>query len=452
MKRQCPPFELIAIGILAFLAAYVVAAALRPLGIPDEYRYAVIPRAMLNGGDWVTPRLLGQLYFEKPVLGYWLIASSEALLGLGALAVRLPMVLATGLTALIFAWAARRNYREEVLSTTVLALYLSGSVLIYFLGVCAVLDSLLALFTSLLSLMTYAALTTRNGRHRIGYLLIAGVSGGMAFLTKGPIGLILPGLGILGFIIWTRRWRDVLRLFWMLPTFLAVVLPWGWAIHRAQPDFWRYFIFVEHIQRFTAPESGQHQEGWWFFAALLPVMLLPGLLITIGGSVRLKWRDFRALLRDDMVRFALASLLLPTIFLSCSGGKLATYLLPTLGFGILLEATVLFEAYRSTPDYLNKFAAVSLRTVEILLAASGVGAILVCAFLTASELDYPPGLPQMLCATGLAGAVGAALLELNAAAPLRRRLAILLLALGLIAGVGQEFRERFTENEEDNRK
>ena len=89
------------LGILFFAAAYLVPAAGRPMMRPDEFRYAEIPREMLESGDFVTPRLLGARYFEKPVLGYWLVAASFRVFGENRFALRLPMALAAGLTALL---------------------------------------------------------------------------------------------------------------------------------------------------------------------------------------------------------------------------------------------------------------------------------------------------------------------------------------------------------------
>jgi 4-amino-4-deoxy-L-arabinose transferase len=91
--------SLFAVPVL-FLLLYLLPLGARPVVIPDEARYAEIPREMLASRDWVVPRLDGLRYFEKPVLGYWLNALSTALFGQNAFAMRLPSAVSTGLSAL----------------------------------------------------------------------------------------------------------------------------------------------------------------------------------------------------------------------------------------------------------------------------------------------------------------------------------------------------------------
>ena len=437
MKKPFPLLLLLTAAGAAAIA-YFIPAAFRPLGIPDEFRYAVIPRAMLESGDWITPRLLGQLYFEKPVFGYWMIAASQAIFGITAFALRLPMVLATFLAALGFAHMVRRHTREEVFSSLTLGFYLGGSVLIYFLGVCAVLDSLLTLFTTLLSITVFAGVTTRNVRHKYLYLIFAGFFAGLAFLTKGPIGLVLPALGIGAFLVWSGRWK----YFWQIPALLIIpalitVLPWSLAIHRADSDFWNYFIIVEHFQRFAEQKSGQHAEVWWYFLALFPVVFLPGLLGAIPCALRLKLRDYREMLSDDLVKFCICSVVLPVAFLSCSSGKLITYILPAAGFFTILEAQVIYECYRMYPDWVKKLASFWIIFAKFVLIIGGVGAIFLCAWGKSRYGFRLPGLEEFLFFTGLAAALGAALLQMSAKKTIRFRLAVFALALALPAAAAQ---------------
>ena len=94
-------WQLFSALILVYLVVYILPLDLRPLMIPDETRYAEIPREMLKSGDWIVPRLNGLRYFEKPPMGYWLNAMSISLFGENGFAVRLSSALAAGLTALL---------------------------------------------------------------------------------------------------------------------------------------------------------------------------------------------------------------------------------------------------------------------------------------------------------------------------------------------------------------
>ena len=102
MKKTVLCFLLLAVLL------YILPLGLRDMFSPDETRYAEIGREMAVSGDWVTPRLNGVLYFEKPILGYWLFAGSEKLFGENAFAVRLPCALATLLSALVLFFLTRR--------------------------------------------------------------------------------------------------------------------------------------------------------------------------------------------------------------------------------------------------------------------------------------------------------------------------------------------------------
>lgn len=99
-----------------YILLYIVPLGVRPVIIPDEARYAEIPREMLASGDWVVPRLDGIRYFEKPVLGYWLGAGAIALFGENAFAMRFPSALATGFSALLLFILVRRFWGGDPVS------------------------------------------------------------------------------------------------------------------------------------------------------------------------------------------------------------------------------------------------------------------------------------------------------------------------------------------------
>ena len=125
MKRrlQLTPHRLLMLALWGFyLGAYLLPLGCREMFRPDEFRYAEVPREMLRSGDWVSPRLVGFRYFEKPALGYQLVAASFRLFGENAFALRLPFALATGLTALmLYALVRRWDRRSEAAALSVLA-------------------------------------------------------------------------------------------------------------------------------------------------------------------------------------------------------------------------------------------------------------------------------------------------------------------------------------------
>src|SRR5215813_1182164 len=146
--------------LVLFSLVYLLPLGVRPLSSPDEVRYGEIAREMIASGDWVSPHFNGVRYFEKPVLGHWLNAISVATLGESRFAVRLPVALATGLSALIVFLLARRFLSR---STAVLgsAIFLT-TVIVSGCGSVAVLDAFLALFLTAAVGAYYVAVTAQT--------------------------------------------------------------------------------------------------------------------------------------------------------------------------------------------------------------------------------------------------------------------------------------------------
>lgn len=315
---------------LLFVGMYLMPLGFRPMIAPDEFRYGEIPRAMVETGNWVVPRLAGMDYFEKPALGYQLTALSFKVFGYNKFALRFPCAMATGLTALLLVLFLRRYTRNDRIAALGGAIYLNTG-LVFALGNCAVLDAQVTLFIAgcLISFLP-ACLAEKWDLPRVVLLLAAGIFAGLGFLTKGFIALAVPAIVIFPFLIWEKRWKAFFTLPWIpLAACLAVAAPWSIAIHQQAPDFWRYFVIVEHWTRFTGAELGQHSEPWWYFLALLIPLAMPaGLLLPCAvRGLRGQWG---ALFRQSHVRYMVCFFVFPFLFFSSCSGKLATYILPCM--------------------------------------------------------------------------------------------------------------------------
>lgn len=356
--------------VLSFVALYILPLGLRPMIIPDEARYAEIPREMIASGDWVVPRLNGLRYFEKPALGYWQTALSMTAFGRNAWASRLPVALAAGLSAwLVFALALRGGLPRGVAFAS--AAVLLTAAMPFGLGVFNVLDGPLTFWLTLALFAFFQALENERPAVSNGWKIVAGVAVGGAFLTKGFLALAVTALSVGGYLIVRRQWRALFRLPWLpLAAALVVVMPWALAVHRAEPDYWTYFFWIEHINRFLpasaveAMQAGafvrrflgddllarliekdtQHPEPFGFYIPVLLAGLLPWTFLLPAAIRGLR----RARPWPRVATFALCAFALPFAFFSASGGKLATYILPCfpplallLGWGLTkqLEAS-----------------------------------------------------------------------------------------------------------------
>ena len=329
-----------------FLLLYIVPLGVRPIVIPDETRYGEIAREMIASDDWVVPRLNGLRYFEKPVLGYWLNAGSLLLFGENAFAVRFPSALAAGLSALMLFIMVRRfagGYSAALLSAAVFLTCL----LVSAVGTLSVLDSLLSLFiTGAMVAFFYAHMEKRPER-KYGLLALAGMCCGLAFLIKGFLAFAVTLVVIVPFMVWERRWKELLRVCWLpVLTALLIILPWAVMIQIREPDFWSFFFWNEHIRRFMS-DSAQHKASFWYFFLLLPTVAVPWTFLfpaVISGFKKVHFER-------PVIRFAVCWFLFPLFFFSLSNGKLITYILPCFPPLAILLVTGLdhyFEKGRST--------------------------------------------------------------------------------------------------------
>jgi len=318
--------SLIPLILLLWCLFYVIVPWMRPMAAPDEYRYAEIPREMIVSGDWVVPRLDGMPYFEKPVLGYWITAVSMIAFGENAFAVRLPSALGVALMALALIGFFLSSHRQR--TPALAAEILLSSLLVVAIGTIAILDALFAGFLSLALLGFFRALEVSSPRDERPWLFLGGISIGAAFLIKGFLALVIPGLILLPYLVMTRALRRFLRRSW-IPLLWAVVVAAPWSILVGlRSDFWQHFFWVEHIQRFLDPGENQHVEAFWFYLPRLVVGLIPWIALAPISVLGLRRLEDPAHRRLGL--FAGCWALMPLVFFSMSSGKLVTYILPCI--------------------------------------------------------------------------------------------------------------------------
>ncbi|MEI6217559.1 MAG: phospholipid carrier-dependent glycosyltransferase [bacterium] len=257
-----------AIFLVFFLVVYILPLGMRPIIIPDESRYSETPREMIASGDWISPKLMGIRYFEKPVFGYWLNAASMSLFGQNNFANRLPAAVAAGVSALLlmFLLASRAGTRTGLIAAGILL----SSILVFVLGTFNVLDGPFSMCITGTMVFFFMAYSEGDKRRRIVMLCLCGVFCGLAFLTKGFLAFALPAIVVAPFLVWERRWKAFLTMPW-IPALAAllIALPWCVMIAIREPDFWNYFFWVEHVGRFIKPGQPQHPEPFWYFVPLL---------------------------------------------------------------------------------------------------------------------------------------------------------------------------------------
>jgi 4-amino-4-deoxy-L-arabinose transferase-like glycosyltransferase len=298
---------------------------------PDEGRYAEIPREMVASGDWVTPRLDGLKYFEKPPLQYWATAVAYKAFGDHEWTARLWVALSGFLGLLITAWIGARLYGAQ--SGVLAALVQAGSLLYLALsrvstldmGLTVTLELALAGLLLLVPLPTGDARAPTRGAERLGSVLLA-VGVALAFLSKGLVGILIPGAVAALYMLlrrdWGLPWRA--RPWWTLAALALIAAPWIWLVEQRNPGFMRFFFVHEQFDRFLTRVHHRYQPDWYFIPVLLGgfmpwTPLLPAI-------VRRCWRDIRA---GDAAALLLAIwAIFCFAFFSFSQSKLIPYILP----------------------------------------------------------------------------------------------------------------------------
>jgi 4-amino-4-deoxy-L-arabinose transferase len=368
--------------IVFFLLVYILPLGVRPMVIPDELRYAEISKEMVDAGDWIVPHLNGLRYFEKPVLGHWLHALSIKLMGANAFAIRLPSALATGLSALILFHLIRRFTAETTAALLATSVFLT-CLEVYGVGMFCVLDSIFSmLITTAMVVFFFAFMETHPPKRRF-YLIGSGIACGLAFLTKGFLAFVIPAIIIVPFVIWQHRFKELLRVFWV-PVITAVLtaLPWGIIIHLREPDFWHYFFWVEHINRFISPNGGQHSSPFWFFIPVILGGMLPWTTQIVGVIYRLR----KYLSNDPLLCFSICWFLFPFLFFSICRGKLATYILPCFPPLIVLFTVGLRQEWKTVTT--ERFKR-SNRAEVILIIALLIGLVITQTVIPITKIYRP---------------------------------------------------------------
>lgn len=315
------------------LAAYFLALlGARALNVPDEGRYSEAAREMLMGGDWITPRVNGAIFLDKPILHYWLEAAALRAFGFSEWAVRLVPALA-GIAGVLLVYVSARLWfgrRAAWLSAAVLA----TNPLYFLASQYADMAQEVAVWISA-CLLCFSMSRRLEGAAARNVLLCAWAAAGCAVLTKGLIGIVLPGGAIFAWLLWTRRWRDMRGWRWGAgaAAFALVVLPWYVAVQMRNPDFAHYFFIYQQFERFK--DSGfNNSMPVWFYVAVLAAGLLPWSLF-LPAALRSAWRGARG--RDgtapevsDELKLLLAWPAVILLFFSIPDSKIVGYILPAV--------------------------------------------------------------------------------------------------------------------------
>jgi 4-amino-4-deoxy-L-arabinose transferase-like glycosyltransferase len=357
--------------LIALTVLWLGTLGWRDLVPTDEGRYAEIPREMVVSGDWVTPTLDGFKYFEKPPLQYWTTAIAYELFGQGEWQARLWTGL-TGLLSILFTgWAGARlfNRRTGIFAAAVLASMFywnaMGHINTLDMGTAATMSASLLAF--LLAQRPAASRTQTRWWMWACWAFMA-----LAVLSKGLIGILLPGAVLVLYTLIYRDWALWKRLHIVsgLLIFLAIAAPWYVWVQLRNPEFFDYFFIYQQFTRYLTSEL-KRPGPWWYFFPILILGVLPWLGSLFPalwqGALRPPLRSASLGAQHPRVLHAQGLLLIWAVFIfvffSVSKSKLPSYILPIFPALALLIA-----------DHFDRAPRGALRWQFALLALLGLAA------------------------------------------------------------------------------
>ena len=315
------PFYLLLLSLVLFFPGL----GARDFWAPVEPRYAEIARIMFAKGEWIVPMVNGDLYTDKPILYFWLVLIAAKVAGaVNEWTVRLPAAFG-GVGFVLTTYFFARDFFSPRIGLLA-AVMLATSARVIWEARWAHIDALFCFFFLLSVYFAARALLRKGSAHEI---LLAYVFMGLATLAKGLIGVVLPALLLVSFMIARRDWRMIAaaKLHIGIPIFLMVVAPWLLLVNGATESRWlEDFIYVHHIQRYTA--GAGHRQPLFYYFTTLPVDLLPWTVFAIPALFA--YRRCRGLLTDPVKLFFALWFLVVFVFFSASDTKRDLYLMPLL--------------------------------------------------------------------------------------------------------------------------
>ncbi|HEY4651783.1 MAG TPA: glycosyltransferase family 39 protein [Pontibacter sp.] len=301
----------------------------------SEARYAEISREMLASGDWLHPRLLGILHYHKPPVTYMISSVGMAVFGINSFGVRFFLQISLLIQGVLVYRLGKELFQSKEIAITALLIYFSMPAVLTSARNLTT-DSYLATF-ELLAIWAWLKYKTEI---KPGWLYLFYVAMALAFLTKGPVGLVFPLLVVIGYGNYRNSAHRQPALTHQLAGFLIfVILSISWYLYLMLQDkqLVDYFILQHVVERYTNPEAFSRAKPWWFYIVLAPALSLPWsaiLFFNINQPRKLQ-KDFK--------RLFILWLVVPLLFFSFSSSKLLLYILPLFAGLALLIAWLLYQ-------------------------------------------------------------------------------------------------------------
>lgn len=424
--------SLICIGIVCWLAFLM---GLGNIGLIDktEALYVEVARQMVLTGNWISPHWNGDYFYSYPAGGYWFLALSFKIFGISEWAARFPVALSAIASVFVVFYTLRYfgfiGEKPEINSPQLwLTAWIGAGIMAlnpYWIawGRVAVSDMLLSSFVGLSMLSFFLGYAQpEKPKQQTVYYCLSPILAAIAVLIKGPIGIILPVLGIGAFLIYVGKFWEIfweMKPFRALALFLLVALPWYIMATIFDGEiFINEFILESNFQRFTEVVFN-HPGPWYYYIIWATVLMLPWSIYFPIALIELScWRiqTVRQSARNSHLGiYAFAWFITTFVFFSSADTKLQGYTLPITPAVVIILALFWGEKLRENNNHKNKnnwlFITSSIVNIFILIAlaiASGISGKLIGEDPTAPTLAenlVTSGIPIMAAISWGTGAI-----------------------------------------------
>lgn len=338
--------------VLFSLFFYTLFLGSYPLFTPDEGRYAEIALNMINTGDYITPRMNGAIFLDKPILYFWFQVLAIKLLGITEWGVRLFPVL-LGILGILMTYISGRQLFER--RSALIAAFVLATTPLYFGGThYANLDLEVAVWISCSLLALLSGIINQN---RPFFFFLAYLFAAFAFLTKGLIGFVFPSMIIGTWVIFTRRW-EILKKIYLIPgliMMLCIIAPWYSLAQKANPTFLYHFFVGQQITRYLSGAVFNNQMPPWFFLPVIFIGFFPWslFLVTVFQSLATYYKN-------PIKLFLLLWAIIIFIFFSIPHSKLVGYILPIFPPLALIIGNNLSENWDKIKYYVFNMLAINM--------------------------------------------------------------------------------------------
>ena len=316
-----------ALALLAVIVLVLLGNGQLAITDPVESNYALTAKEMLAAGDFTSPRIYGNYWYDKPIFFYWELLVAFQIFGTGEFAARFFPAVFSVLNVLETYYFARKLYDR---ATAFLSAIIFGTTIAFFyLSKAVITDMTFVFFFNAVLIAFYLAY--RSGRRWL--YLAAFFFSGLTVLTKGPIGFLLPGFILLVFLCVRRRAGELLHMKWLpgMAIFLAVGGSWYYVMYRLHGmDFIDTFFGVHNFLRARVAEHAR-DDVFYYYTLIFLVGFAPWSFVVLY-QVKKRWAELRERVKQrrvsDAAIFLFVWALLVNLFFQCMATKYVTYTQP----------------------------------------------------------------------------------------------------------------------------